>query len=1150
MNEGVSPQEAICDRFEAAWRSDQRPSIEDYWDKANGPALFRELLVVELAYRLRLGEHPDPADYLARFPELGGAVRDAFAALSPTTHPLARPVATANADRNLLFGVLAMQMNFVSREALIAAVSMWVLDKSKPLDRVLVEQGALAADERDLLDPLIRKHLERHGGDPERSLAAVGALGATRDDLARVADPELHASLAHLATTTGPDGAPTLILPLTLGTSTSSGLRFRILRLVAKGGLGEVFVARDEELRREVALKAIQEKHADDPVSRSRFRLEAEITGQLEHPGIIPVYGLGSDDQGRPFYAMRFIRGESLKDSIARFHQSESSARDPGERTLALRELLGRFIDVCNAMAYSHGRGVLHRDLKPANVMLGPYGETLVVDWGLAKVAGQSGSTEVGTVDGTPRPESGNDCDATQPGAWLGTPAYMSPEQAAGRIDMLGPSSDIYSLGATLYHLLTGRSPFENEDVFATLMKVRQGAFPSPRSINGRIPRALEAICLRAMALEIADRYPSAKALADDVKHWLADEAVSSHREPPIARLARWSRRHRAEVAGLAAILVTAVTALSISTVLISREAARKEEQRQLAEKNFGLARDAVDRMLTEVAEVDLADVPQMQQVRKRILEKARQFYQQFLKQKGTDASVLREAGRAHLRLGQIGELLGDHVEAERAYRRGLDLLTPLVRDDHDPPEILADLARGRDELGMLLKKANRFKESETLLRSALQLRERLAADHPRDPAHQQGLADSRYHLAALFSRLRGMRDEDEASYREALRVQESLVAGSRDRPEFRGKLARYLNNLALLLASTGRVVEAEEKYRESVSILTPLVSAPLPAPGDRWQLARSYANLAMLLRSSGRPDEAVTACLQARTLQQALRADFPDVLDYQHELASILNNLGLLRKEAGRLDDALSAFREAIELQYSLVAGSLQRPDYRLSLAVTRLNLASVLESTDVREATRIYRDALSVQEHLTADFPDVAEYQSAQGRTLYSLARLQLGEGGDGAVVLLDRAIRQHRLALENDPRDRAVREFLRDDFSVLCLALLRSVAHERAAKTAEELPKILPDDLSEYLRAAAFLVESADSASSDPVLTDARRKEVAESYAVRAVGLLRQAADRRLLADPDALRIKELAPLRSREDFERLRQSLFERGKVRDG
>src|SRR5262249_1849553 len=250
-------------------------------------------------------------------------------------------------------------------------------------------------------------------------------------------------------------------------------VRFRVLRPHARGGLGEVFVAEDTELHREVALKEIQRPHAHDAHSRSRFLLEAEVNGRLEHPGVVPVYGLGSYHDGRPFYAMRFIRGESLKEAIARSHGGGVPGRDPGERGLALRQLLGQFVAVCNAVAYAHSRGVIHRDLKPANVMLGKFGETLVVDWGLAKVLGRPEGEPTGDEQ-TLHPASG-DGSATVVGTAVGTPAYMSPEQAAGRPDLVSTASDVYSLGATLYALLTGRAPFRGEDKGELLRRVSRG---------------------------------------------------------------------------------------------------------------------------------------------------------------------------------------------------------------------------------------------------------------------------------------------------------------------------------------------------------------------------------------------------------------------------------------------------------------------------------------------------------------------------------------------------------------------------------------------------------------------------------------------------------------------------------------------------
>jgi hypothetical protein len=354
--------------------------------------------------------------------------------------------------RDLLFGLLALQNGLIEQDQLVGAFRAWTRDKARPMADHLLDHGDLDDDQRAAVEALVALHLKKHGGDPAASLAAVAVGRSPRESLARLADADMEASLAHVGSraTAAPDENDTdRTASYAVGAATSEGQRFRVLRPHARGGLGAVFVALDTELHREVALKQILDQHADDRESRRRFLLEAEVTGGLEHPGIVPVYGLGSYADGRPYYAMRLVRGDSLKEAIDRFHRRESpanptpsplagegrgegAAASAGNRTLELHKLLRRFVDICNAVDYAHSRGVLHRDLKPGNVIVGRYGETLVVDWGLAKPTGHA------DVEGRPEertlvPSSGSGAAGTLPGSALGTPAYMSPEQAAGQ---------------------------------------------------------------------------------------------------------------------------------------------------------------------------------------------------------------------------------------------------------------------------------------------------------------------------------------------------------------------------------------------------------------------------------------------------------------------------------------------------------------------------------------------------------------------------------------------------------------------------------------------------------------------------------------------------------------------------------------------
>lgn len=383
--------------------------------------------------------------------------------------------------------------------------------------------------------------------------------------------------------------------------------RFRLRNRHAIGGLGEVWIAWDRQLHREVALKRIRPEWADHPEATARFRREAEITGFLEHPGIVPIYSLGDDDSGCPFYAMQFIRGRTLQQIVAEHIDVPESASPVSSPTRAkrvwydqqtLRQLLNHFVDVCQTIDYAHSREVVHRDLKPSNIMLGAYGQTLVVDWGLAK---RFDATEFGDEDKDPgtlrAPDpldefqtlsSPNDSsvDETRQGTTMGTPRYMSPEQAAGKTGRIGPAADIYCLGATLYFILTGQAPHVGEaDLESTFSRIVRGEFDPPQKVRAEVPKPLQAIVMKAMANHPDERYQSAGDFAEDVGRYLGDQPISIFRDPLSERVLRWMRNHRAATSALAVGVMLLVIG-TISGVLVWEEMKRRDLEAQRLESD------------------------------------------------------------------------------------------------------------------------------------------------------------------------------------------------------------------------------------------------------------------------------------------------------------------------------------------------------------------------------------------------------------------------------------------------------------------------------------------------------------------------------------------------------------------------------------
>jgi serine/threonine-protein kinase len=1043
----------------------------------------------------------------------------------------------AGADRNLLFGILALQMDFITRDGLIAALNGWVLERPRPLGQILVEQERLSAGRRGLIDALVEEHIEAHAQDANRSLAALPIAASDLQALTRdVVDSDVQATLAVI---TGRAVQENTVIRA----PAEGGGRYRILRPHARGGLGEVFVAHDEELHREVALKAIQEERVHDAASRSRFVLEAEITGGLEHPGIVPVYGLGQYPDGRPYYAMRFIKGDNLKEAIERFHRDQA-IQDIGERNLALRELLGRFVDVCQAVAYAHSRGVLHRDLKPGNVMLGRYGETLVVDWGLAKasVRGRNSHTKDVPEETPLFPASGSEAPPTQMGLAMGTPGFMSPEQASGRLDQLSPASDVYSLGATLYALLTGQPPFTGTDVAALLERIGKGDFLPPCQVKKNVPTALDAICRKAMALRREDRYQSALDLAADIEHWLADEAVTAYHESVTERLGRWSRRHRALIRAAAALLLTSVIALSISTYLIRQkektaDAARKREQiaRERADRNFKLAHDAVDKTMTRVAENKRLKEADFHGLRLELLKSAVPFYETFARQESDDPDLEAERGLAFHRLAFLEAELSQRNEARAAYEEAVTVFARLAADFPDVPRYRQDLALSHSNLGKLLSdliQAPRRDDAESQFRAALDIQERLASDFPNIPEYRKDLAQSRCYLARLLFHLSRHTGPDgaEANYRTALAIQEKLAKDFPDTADYRNDLAKTYGNLSVLLTAMGR--------------------------------------------PSG-PDSAESSCRAGLEIFQQLAADFPQDPEYRKDLAASHNNLGNLLNTVARLsgpDGAEAHARASLDVYEKLVADYPNVPDYRVRSAMSENNLGNRLNSLGRRvgpdSADSHHRAALVLQEKLAAEFPNIPQYTVALGGSYCNMGNtFRDDKKPDASLVWYARAIATLEPVLNKDSRLVEAREFLRNSHYSRAMALDVLGRHADAAKDWTRVTKLSePVQQSEYeMRHADSLARTGapDQAlqivehelpalkNNDEALYNAAcvfslasvksPTAAREQRAARAVELLRQAIAKGYKNVARLKTNRQLDPLRNRDDFKKLMQEL---------
>jgi len=754
------------------------------------------------------------------------------------------------------------------------------------------------------------------------------------------------------------------------------GSRFRTIKAHAKGGLGEVFVARDLELGRAVALKEIQARHSNNRFNQDRFVAEAVITGALEHPGIVPVYGLGRYSDGRPYYAMRFIAGTSFQAAINQHYADNPDGVGIDYYSRDFKALLRIFVDVCRAIHYAHEHGVLHRDIKPDNVMLGQYGETMVVDWGLAKVLA---SQNLGESAGHDNPLLQSIATETMGGAVMGTPAYMSPEQAMGLNDKLDATSDIYSLGATLFTLLSGQRSVEGRSSLEVIENVRSGRLRSLRVIAPKVPRALASICSKSLSVNPVDRYADVGAMIEDIERWLADDLVLAHRdrESIAERLGRWVRRHHTWVVSggmfLLAFLVVAVAAVALINSARKRELVAKQQAevaKAEAMQRYRQSRQAIDTWLVGSNEA-LQFFPGTQSIRTRMLELAADDYRQLATSSSSDPDLELERARALIRLGDIHQIQLMQAEARSQYDDAIKVLEGLQSQPEIGHLASAEAANASVRKAISLTHENRWADAEAELEPATATLGSLAERYPQEPIIDSYLSAALVNLGETGLSL--------------------------------GKMDTAIGNLESVIARSDQAIASSQKSRNDTAVEKLAVDSD--ASLGRFERdavlagvrARELLGRGCLARGDYQRADAVLAeAIDRLSRAMATRADDPDWVD---ALASAYVSRANVQRTAGMQKEMEQTLALAAGHYEKLVIALPDVPRYAESLALTLADLGiAMFDDERLDEARAVLGQASGQWQELLRTYPDIARYHEQNAVCEDALSQIVLQRDGDG--------------------------------------------------------------------------------------------------------------------------------------------------------
>lgn len=767
--------------------------------------------------------------------------------------------------------------------------------------------------------------------------------------------------------------------------------------------MGVVYLAVQESLGREVALKLVRPDQMVLSGARERFLREVQIVARLQHPGVVPIYTFGKAN-GIAYFAMERVRGASLEQALAAL-----KGRDPGtlegadlgralqaamaedERGEALADwLYGGTWEQCvlrvfrlaaEALEHVHGRGVLHRDLKPSNIMLTPGGRVMLLDFGLA----QGGGTDKLTRS------------ATQ----LGSVPYLPPELLQGGREAASPRADVYSLGVSLYQALCLRLPYEGPTTTATMLSIAAGAAAAPRSRNSSLSADAETVCLTAMESAVERRYASAEAFARDLSNVLERRPIDARRAGPLQRLVRWSQRHpaRATAAALGLLIVLGgplgwAWQEYRSNIALAAEGARSK-------RNLTSALQAVDRLFTRVAEAELSRLPHMEGFRRALLEDALAFQKGLLADNTSDDDVRVERARTHARIARLETDLGRGEDALRSLAEGLALLDAAAAQPQRERasaelEALAQLRYDEAEVSLL---QGLLAPAAASAAASVDFAARLRAGNP-DSFRAALLEVDALRVQGMVAAKQGRTDDAAAAFESALERLEALQPALEQLGEHALSASRVGNEYGMLLLgqatpAAARLEEAENVLRRTIARFDARLQGDVPEQAYAQAVLRN--TLAYVCAARERPADSVELLDANEPALLLLVEQNPGNIRYRETLAKLYNNRANFKYMSGRAEEAHGELTKAVETLAELVRRVPGSPELLSTLAVAENNLGGFeLASKRPAEARELLESAVEHGGAALALAPDdvlLRERLSQHWFWLYD-ARRDLGE------------------------------------------------------------------------------------------------------------------------------------------------------------